>query len=95
MRQIARSDFPMSADGRDHEGRRTGEQQTKRHSLKTSNDMLLITELLHGGEEDGAARVACFRAPQYIESMHCRGTTICLGCGGGAVCILQAPFLAL
>ena len=45
--------------------------------------------------EDGAAPVACFKAPQYITGSHCQGATICVECDGGAVCILQAPFLAV
>ena len=98
VRQIASSDFAfVSGDGGTH---RT-EQQTRYHFLKADGDTLLITEQScsprgpQGGVEDGPTPVACFRAPQDIASMHCRGTTICVGCYGGAVCILQAPFLAI
>jgi len=76
--------------------------QTNHHLLKATGDTLRISELsLHGGGADtsvapeGVAPVGSFRAPQGIESMDCRGTTICVGCCGGAVCILQAPFLAI
>jgi hypothetical protein len=51
-----------------------------------SNDMLLIYE--------GDAEAACFKAPQHITSVRSNGSNICVGCGGGAVCILQTPFLA-
>ena len=46
--------------------------------------------------EDGAveAPVACFKAPKEIASVQCVGAAICVGCYGGAVCILSAPFLA-
>jgi len=84
VRQIASSEFAFADAGASH--------QTNHHFVKATDDTLLITEL---GVEDGATPVACFRAPQEIGSMHCRGTTICVGCGGGAVCILQAPFLAI
>ena len=80
----------------DFSGRK--QQQTDRHFLEAGDrsDTLLITELRpDGGVEDGAKPVACFRAPQLIQALHCRGTTICVGCWGGAVCILQAPFLAV
>jgi len=54
--------------------------------------MLLIYE---GDAEGGAAlAVACFKAPQYISSVRYNGANICVGCEGGAVCILPAPFLA-
>ena len=67
--------------------------------LTAFGDELLITELVpHGGVEeieDGATPVASFRAPQRIISMRCHGATICVGCEGGVVCILQAPFLGV
>ena len=86
--QIASSEFAFA-------GAKGREQRTRHHLIKAAQDTLLITELLpHGGVEDGATPVACFKAPQRIASMHCQGTTICVGCSGGAVCILQAPFLA-
>jgi len=54
--------------------------------------MLLIYE--GGAEGGGASAVACFKAPEKITSVRCYGGSICVGCGGGAVCVLQAPFLA-
>ena len=54
--------------------------------------MLLIYE--GDAEGDAASAVACFKAPQPISSVRCNGSNICVGCRGGAVCILQAPFLA-
>jgi hypothetical protein len=54
--------------------------------------MLLIYE--GDAEGDAASAVACFKAPQPINSVRCNGSNICVGCSGGAVCILQAPFLA-
>ena len=68
------------------------QHQAGRHILTASENMLLIYE---GGAEGGAASaVACFKAPETIESVRCYGGSICVGCRGGAVCILQAPFLA-
>ena len=91
VRQIASSEFAFVDAGAG-----MPKQQTSHHLLEANDDTLLITELLpHGGVDDGATPVGCFRAPQGIQSMHCRGTTICVGCWGGAVCILQAPFLAI
>ena len=91
VRQIASSEFAF-VDG--YAGRHRTEQQT-RHHLIADHDTLLITELLpHGGVEDGATPVGFFKAPQRITSFRFQGTTICVGCYGGAVCILQAPFLA-
>ena len=74
--------------------------KTNHHLLtasKKDRDMLLITELLphEGQEEDAAAMpVACFKAPQRINWVRCHGAAICVACEGGAVCFLQAPFLA-
>ena len=61
-----------------------------------------------GGVQEGAAPVpckmtgvtlhrpvACFLAPQRVDSVRCHGATICVGCEGGAVCILQALFLGV
>ena len=73
-------------------------RRTNQHFLTAVGDTLLITKLLpHGGAEDiedGAVPVASFQAPQTIRSVRCHGTTICVGCEGGALCFLQAPFLA-
>ena len=93
VRRMASSEFAFV----DTRARRR-QQRTSRHFLKATGDQntLLITALPRGGGvEDGATPVGCFRAPQMIQSMHCRGTTVCVGCWGGAVCILQAPFLAI
>ena len=76
----------------------SGEHRRDRHVITTSGDKLRIYEI--GNEEqragDGAAEapVACFKAPQVIASVRCVGATICVGCNGGAVCLLSAPFLA-
>ena len=69
-----------------------GKHQAGRHILTRSNDMLLIYE--GDAKGDAASAVACFKAPQPISSVRCNGSNICVGCSGGAVCILQAPFLA-
>ena len=63
------------------EGNDASKHQAGRHILTASNDMLLICE----GDAEG---------PQPISSVRCNGSNICVGCRGGAVCILQAPFLA-
>ena len=76
----------------------SGEHQRDRHVITANGEWLRIYEI--GNEEqhaeDGAAPapVACFKAPQDIDSVQCVGATICVGCFGGAVCILSAPFLA-
>jgi len=91
VRQVAGSKFAFG------EGAERTELNTNRHFLKASKGTLLITELPHGGAggiEHGGAPVACFKAPQWITSVRCHGAAICVGCEGGAVCILQAPFLA-
>ena len=54
--------------------------------------MLLIYD--GGAEEEAASAVACFRAPEGITAVRCYGGSIWMGCDGGEVCILQAPFLA-
>ena len=78
----------------------SGEHQRKRHIITTSRDCFTLriyevgTELQDAAGGAAAAPVACFKAPhQVMFSVRCRGSTICVGCGGGAVCILSAPFL--
>jgi WD40 repeat protein len=80
----------------------SGEHKRDRHVITTSRKTLRIYEV--GTEQQDAeggavaAPVACFKAPQHINSVRCHGATICVGCAGGAaggaVCILSAPFLA-
>jgi len=76
----------------------SGEHKKDRHVITALNDTLRIYEV--GNEqqhaEDGAAAapVAYFKAPQHIFSVRCFGSTICVGCDDGAVCLLSAPFLA-
>ena len=92
VRQVAGSEFAFGA------GAAMTVLNTNRHLLKASGRTLVITELPHGGAgaiEDGAAPVAFFKAPQRITSVRCHGATICVGCEDGAVCILQARFLAV
>ena len=94
VRQVPGSEFAFG------EGAGMTERKTNRHFLWAVGNELLITELLpHGGleeMEDGTAPVASFfKAPQPIASVRCHGATICVGCEGGAVCILQARFLAV
>ena len=82
------------------------EDKTKRYVLTTSGEwrdgdfkkeeLLLITALpASGGEQqDAAAPVACFKAPHPIVAVRRHGATICVGCDGGEVLFLRAPFLA-
>ena len=86
MQQVSGSEFAFV------EGSDASKHQAGRHVLTASNDMLLIYE--GDAEGDAASAVACFKAPQHISSVRCNGSNICVGCSGGAVCILQAPFLA-
>ena len=38
--------------------------------------------------------VASFKAPQRIAAVGSYGTSVCVGCSNGALCFLQASFLA-
>ena len=90
VRQVAGSEFAFV------EGP-AAEHKTNQHLLTVKGDMLLINALPpSGGEQKDAAAmpVACFKAPQPITSVRCHGAAIFAGCSGGAVCLLQAPFLA-
>ena len=93
VRQVDGSEFDFG------EGADRTEESTNHHLLTAFGDELLITALVpHGGVEeieDDATPVASFKAPQPITSVRCHGATICVGCEGGLVCILQAPFLAV
>ena len=93
VRQVAASEFAFV------EGAEMREHRTNHHLLKANGESLLIIEQVpHGGAEgmeDGAAPVAYFKAPQPITCVRSHGATICVGCKGGAVCILWAPFLAV
>ena len=86
VRQVSGREFAFV------EGNDASKHQAGRHILTASNDMLLIYE--GDAEGDAASAVACFKAPQPIKSVRCNGSNICVGCEVGAVCILQAPFLA-
>ena len=77
----------------------SGEHIRDRHVITASRDAKLgIYEIGNEGQRAGdgtaAAPVAWFKAPDYIASVQCVGAVICVGCEGGAVCILSAPFLA-
>ena len=86
VRQVSGSEFAFV------EGNDASKHQAGRHILTASKDMLLIYE--GDAEGDAASFVACFKAPQKISSVRSNGSNICVGCTGGAVCILQALFLA-
>jgi len=74
------------------------EHTTDRHVITALGNTLRMYECAEKQQhaEDGAveAPVACFKAPKEIASVQCVGATICVGCFGGAVCIVSAPFLA-
>ena len=86
VRQVSGSEFAFV------EGNDAFKHQAGRHILTASDDMLLIYE--GGAEGEAASAVACFKAPEGITSVRYYGGSICVGCNGGEVCILQAPFLA-
>jgi len=71
-----------------------------RHILTVCGAVLLIYEGVKAQQHEGgaagaaAAPVACFKAPKHITALKCHGSVICVGCIGGAVCILSVPFLA-
>jgi hypothetical protein len=77
----------------------SAEHTKDRHIITTDGDTLRIYECAeeqqHAEDSAAAAPVACFKAPQDINSVRCFGATICVGCSDGAVCILSAPFLAV
>ena len=89
VRQLAGHTFAFS------EGPPSGTRKRARHILTARDDTLLIYDCANE-QPDGAAAapVACFKAPQSIHAVRCHGAAICVGCVGGAVCILSAPFLA-
>ena len=93
VRQVAGSEVAFG------EGADRTEERTNHHLLTAFGDELLITALVPYGSveeiDDDATPVASFKAPQFITSVRRHGATICVGCAGGAVCILQAPFLAV
>ena len=92
VRQLAGNEFALVKG-------LSGELRRDRHILTALDDKLLIYQVAkeqqHSGNGAAAAPVACFKAPQRIMSLHCHGAAICVGCVGGAVCILSAPFLAV
>ena len=91
VRQLAGTKFAL-AEGL------SGERSRARHVLTAHGDTLLIYNVAKEQHvEDGAAAapVACFKAPKAILSVVCHGAAICVGCVGGAVCVLSAPFLAV
>ena len=96
VRQVAREYFTKDKDGIGEDVFAKDKDGTNRHVLTREEDMLLITALppSEGEQKDAAAPVACFKAPHGIMIAVCHGTTICVGCLGGAVLFLQAPFLA-
>ena len=59
-----------------------------------SNRETFFQALLTAQQQRGES-VAFFKAPQRITSVRSQGATVCVGCDGGAVCILSAPFLAV
>ena len=77
----------------------SNEHTWNRYFLTCLGRTLLIYEGAKGQPhaEDGAAAapVACFNAPGPITSVRCHGAAICVGCCGGEVCFLSAPFLAV
>jgi len=68
----------------------SGERRRARYVLTARHYTLLIYEV---GKYAAAAPVACFKAPQHISTVRCRGATICVGCYRGPVLFLSAPFL--
>ena len=90
VRQVAGDEFAFD------EGP-SNEDKTNRHVLTYGEKLLQITAgaSSSGGEQqDEAAPVACFKAPHPIKAVRRHGATICVGCEGGEVLFLRAPFLA-
>ena len=91
VRQLKGSDFTLV------EGP-SGQRKRDRHIIMAEGDTLRIYEIgneeQHAEDGGAAAPVAYFKAPQGITTVGCFGATICVGCCGGAVCMLSAPFLA-
>jgi hypothetical protein len=72
----------------------SGGRTRDRHIITALDDKLLIYKGTQLADGAAAAPLATFKAPHKIRSVRCHGATICVGCVGGAVCILSAPFLA-
>ena len=90
VRQLKGGDFALV-------GGLSAEHKRDRHVITTNSSTLLIYAVgkeQHAQDGAAAAPAACFKAPQRILSVRCFGAAICVGCVGGAVCILSAPFLA-
>ena len=100
VRQVAASEI---ASGEEKDPQRC---RTKKHLLTASGNILRITPLLkpkdagdgkamEAGALKAPAAIACFKAPTYITSVQCHGTTILVMCVGsvGWVHLLHAPFL--
>ena len=85
MRQVEGKQFAFVEGASD-------KHNSRNHVLTASGDVLLVHD--RAGEET-AAIVGCFKAPQPIRSVRCHGAAICVGCTGGAVQMLHAPFLAV
>ena len=77
-------------------GVESGEQcrrlETRGHIMIADGRVLLVFER-EGACDEFDTPVACFRAPDTILRIRCRGKTMALGCEGGAVCVLTAPCL--
>ena len=76
----------------------SGEHGRDRHVITARDDTLRIyenrSEQQHAEDGAASAPVASFKAPKANFSVQSDGAAICVGCAGGAVCILSAPFLA-
>ena len=64
--------------------------RTKKYLLSARHNILRITPLRKAAD---AMVDACFKAPGWIASVQCHGTTICLDCMGEGMHFLHAPFL--
>ena len=92
MRQVEGEQFAFVEGASD-------KHNSRNHVLTASGDVLLVHDRqFHPGQNVGettAAIVGCSKAPQPIRSVRCHGAAICVGCSGGAVQMLHAPFLAV
>ena len=89
VRQIAGKQCPLTGPScATYSDLHTG----NRHVVTVDGHTLVIYEVGKEQQYPGDG-VACFKAPQAITSVEWYGAAICVGCMGGAVCILSAPFL--
>jgi len=78
------------------EGWSAGSNRTGQYIVTATDDgdMVFVYETDPDGEEQGEP-LACFRGPESVSTVSCRGTSVVVGCRHGQVLLLEAPLLAV